>query len=173
MMDIECNTTLVAFDKADYGAALIGIVGGKALWGVKAFSGEGEERQSWFVALGPQTDTAENQPCVYHPNNIRHPWMLDLTGSCRFTPSISPDDILAELPHVDTCAGAVLLLADQILLGVIHDIQGLNRTLFLNPETGKLDVGPQHIFFCATRRWKLVEPTVHGEKILFDYTAPI
>ena len=51
----------------------------------------------------------------------------------------------------------------MVTTDIAHDtLQGMRRTLFLNPETGKLDVGPQHIFFCATRRWKLVEPTVHA-----------
>lgn len=156
-MKVERKAELLPFEDLEFGRLLIGVLGDHPVLGIKAFSRSGGPPDDWFVRLGSNADKATDFPSAHHSYALKYPRVLDLSARCQFEPSIDLADILADVPHVDNCRGAVLLSKNETLLAVLYKDADLRRTLFLNLDTGELGAALHHTNVYLTRRWRVVE----------------
>ena len=176
-MQTDRDYGLKQFNQADYGSLLIATIAQKGIVrGLKAFATDDKDRVDYFVTLGPLTEYEGKGkvPAVYDPIALRNRPVVDITNSCRFLPSLAPNDILPELPSTANSLGLAFLLEDSILLGVRFSTGGGSwSTSYLNMETGELLPQIEHDHVYATRRWRLVSTSQHGEATsLFEFAKP-
>ncbi len=165
-MQVDRPFELKSFAQLGYGTLFVGILGQRhVIRGIKAYSPSGiEDREDFFVTVGPFATESGSFPVLYHPNALHDKPVLVLEGRYQILPSLAPDDIMVDLPAAKYARGVLLLGEDCVLLGVANvGTEGAWNLCYLNPGTGEIMAPPLHPRFIATRGWRLIGPGDGGE----------
>lgn len=172
-MQLASQPEVTEYEELEYGSIFMSIFAERyALRAIKAFvENDDGERTDWFVIVGPFTDRDEGVPGAHKAEAFSHP-VLDLTQIVQFSPSVSPDDILPELPPRRSCSGVAFLMSERALLGVrCFDRGGWGEPAYLDLLTGEITFKINHDRLIVSRRWSFVD---HEDKtrVLYAYELP-